>query len=468
VDDLPHFLLLLLILQRFNDAKWGYFTECSQSGLKVEPIDKLLTASFVADKGTDQKIKIVFYPNDHAIYLGTTLVGRGTSVIGGRKGPSPETTELGDTGKLREGNDLAVKIYWPEERRTSEVEILKRAKEYGRKIHFIGNHIPEVVCHRDPSFLCSSTKTIRQFLGLPTDGSRSLRVIVFGLLRPIKELKERDMLTAYLQCFFCTYHGRTDPNALLTDYDTGHYCLWKKGIQHGDVSLGNMMWDDRRKVGILNDFDLSKFADQKGQSGQDNTGTLPFMALDLLSEEGLRGEIPRLYRHEAESFAWSLICLCLSTVEGADGKNYTRDPHPLLKWFQDWSTSHDAKHGLQFRRHYKPGVPLVHQNTKPLAQALHEFWLDRYKTQFPRQLSGPKTAEYGQELMQVIGHKMSNPIKPPPYKELKDEEVFVSLLATHVESFPLVETTERGLAVEMSTAYVMFAWPDDEKDVLVS
>ena len=56
------------------------------------------------------------------------------------------------------------------------------------------------------------------------------------------------------------------------------------------------MWDDRRKVGILNDFDLARFTDQAGASGQDNTGTLPFMALDLLSEEGLCGEIPRRYR----------------------------------------------------------------------------------------------------------------------------------------------------------------------------
>ena len=144
------------------------------------------------------------------------------------------------------------------------------------------------------------------------------------------------------------------------------------------------MWDDRRKVGILNDFDLARFrvADQAGASGQDNTGTLPFMALDLLSEEGLCGGIPRRYRHEAESFAWSLICLCLSTVEGT-GKSYIRDPHPLLKWFQDWKTSRDSKLGLQWHEHNNPNVPLAHRNTLPLARALHKFWMDRYNRQFP-------------------------------------------------------------------------------------
>jgi len=117
------------------------------------------------------------------------------------------------------------------------------------------------------------------------------------------------------------------------------------------------MWDDRRNVGILNDFDLAKLADQAGGSGQDNTGTLPFMALDLLSEKGLRGEIPRRYRHEAESFAWSLICLSLSMIEGTDGENYTRDPHPLFRWFQDWHTSRCFKLGLQWHEHANPDVP---------------------------------------------------------------------------------------------------------------
>jgi hypothetical protein len=75
------------------------------------------------------------------------------------------------------------------------------------KIDLIGNHIPEMVCHLDPNFLCSSTKTIRQFLGLPTDGSRRLWIIAFPQLLSIKMLKEKDMLTAYSQCFFCEFDG---------------------------------------------------------------------------------------------------------------------------------------------------------------------------------------------------------------------------------------------------------------------
>ena len=202
VDDLPYFLLLLLVLQRFNNAKWGYFMECPQSHLKMVPVAKPPTASFTGHDTTNQETEVFFHPYNDVVYPGRGLVGHGTNIIGGRAEQQPDVTEL-NLDELQTGNDLAVKIYWPEEDRMSEVEILKEARECGKEISFISNHIPKLVCHRDPNFLCSSTKTIRQFLGLATSGSRCLRVIVFQRLQPIKGLKEKEMLTAYLQCFFC-------------------------------------------------------------------------------------------------------------------------------------------------------------------------------------------------------------------------------------------------------------------------
>jgi hypothetical protein len=240
VDDLPHFLLLLLILQRFDDAKWGYFTECPQSGMKVVPQKKLYPVSFDADDSrTGQRITITFYPEDDEIYLGTTLIGRGTSVIGGRRGPPPESAVFGDTKILRGGNDLVVKVYWPEEKRMSEVEILKKAKEYGQRIDFISEHTPEMVCHQDPNFLCSSTKAIRQFLGLPADGSRRVRVIAFRRLLPIKDLKEKDMLTAYLQCFFCKHNKKTILSMPLMDLRHRPLLF----VEEGDPAWGYQPWE---------------------------------------------------------------------------------------------------------------------------------------------------------------------------------------------------------------------------------
>jgi len=130
----------------------------------MEPVEKLSTVSFGADAEIGEKTTVILrYPNDHESYLGTTLLGRGTSVIGRRRGPPPE------------------------EDRASEAEILKKEKEYGEKVDSIGNRIPEMVCHPDPNFLCSSTKTVRKCL--PTDGSRRALIIIFRCLQPVGSQK---------------------------------------------------------------------------------------------------------------------------------------------------------------------------------------------------------------------------------------------------------------------------------------
>ena len=51
------------------------------------------------------------------------------------------------------------------------MDILNKAKEHGEKINI---HTPDMICHLDPNLLCSLVEVIRQFLGLPTDDSRSL------------------------------------------------------------------------------------------------------------------------------------------------------------------------------------------------------------------------------------------------------------------------------------------------------
>ena len=216
------------------------------------------------------------------------------------------------------------------------------------------------------------------------------------------------------------------------------------------------MWDDRRKVGVLNDFDLAKFADQMGASGQDNTGTLPFMALDLLSESGMRGEIPRRYRHEAESFTWSLICLHLATIEHEDGRNCTKHPHPLREWFQDWKISRHFKLALQWHDHDVAGVPLAHPNTRELACALHKYWLDRYMSQFPGGAKSTRRFETGGS-MQILNPKMTRPVEFPPYEEPEDENLFRELVVMHdgiLDDFRPIE----GFVTGMSIRYNDLDW----------
>jgi len=91
------------------------------------------------------------------------------------------------------------------------------------------------------------------------------------------------------------------------------------GVAHGDISFNNLMYDKRNGRGILNDFDLASIMEpgdkSPKQTGHRRTVILSFMAMKLLSPDGLRGDIPRLYRHEFESFVWVLLWASLHEEE---------------------------------------------------------------------------------------------------------------------------------------------------------
>jgi hypothetical protein len=93
-----------------------------------------------------------------------------------------------------------------------------------------------------------------------------------------------------------------------------------------------MMWYEKDGIlmGVLNDYDLSSLARAQGPQENERTGTVPFMALDLLTPKGQGGEIKHLYRHDLESFIWVLVWVCLRYKDGT-----------LLTFnrpFDDWAT----------------------------------------------------------------------------------------------------------------------------------
>jgi len=120
-------------------------------------------------------------------------------------------------------------------------------------------------------------------------------------------------------------------------------------------------------------------------------------------------------------------------VEGTYRKNYTRDPHPLYRWFQDLNTSRNSKFGLhdQWHEHNNPDVPLVHKNTVALARILHKFWLDRYSQQFARKIMGVEMVERKGGLRQMLGLESLKPVEIRPYEEPEDENLFRELLSIH-------------------------------------
>jgi hypothetical protein len=67
------------------------------------------------------------------------------------------------------------------------------------------------------------------------------------------------------------------------------------------------MWNPDKKKGVLCDFDLVTLRTAPHKRGEQRTGTVPFMAIELLHKNYFDGKIQRIYRHDVESFIWVLV-----------------------------------------------------------------------------------------------------------------------------------------------------------------
>jgi hypothetical protein len=86
--------------------------------------------------------------------------------------------------------------------------------------------------------------------------------------------------------------------------------------------------DEKGKFhGVLTDWDLATVKELGEHHGDRRTGTVPFMAIDILCDDFWKGKIPRMYRHELEGHIWVLPWVLFQYHD----KKYT--PHRL---FDSW------------------------------------------------------------------------------------------------------------------------------------
>jgi serine/threonine protein kinase len=94
----------------------------------------------------------------------------------------------------------------------------------------------------------------------------------------------------------------------LSWFHSGHYHLWEAGVHHRDISVNNLMYDKASSnAGVLIDFDLAVFNNDLSPWGFECTGTIPFMALQLIDPNIKSGSIKHAYHHDWESFIWVLF-----------------------------------------------------------------------------------------------------------------------------------------------------------------
>ena len=127
--------------------------------------------------------------------------------------------------------------------------------------------------------------------------------MVFDSLRvPLTSLSGADFLKAWLEVVKCMYIPPSLFLLILTENHIAHAVLWSRNIKFGDPNLWNAMYDKDLKSGVLVDYD---FSTSRRQLSVSRSGTIPFMALDLLLDDP-KLEVERQYRHELEAFFWIL------------------------------------------------------------------------------------------------------------------------------------------------------------------
>ncbi|KAL7277862.1 hypothetical protein ACG7TL_008808 [Trametes sanguinea] len=113
-------------------------------------------------------------------------------------------------------------------------------------------------------------------------------------LRPLHTLADNDYIRAFLQIIIAHFHG------------------WRRGVHHRELTpmhLAYIRTEDSSIQGMLHDWDVpvDGASQERFPATVPSPSFVPYMAVDLLTSEALKGGVPVLYRHDLEAFIWVLI-----------------------------------------------------------------------------------------------------------------------------------------------------------------
>ncbi|KAF8447670.1 hypothetical protein L210DRAFT_738630 [Boletus edulis BED1] len=210
IQDLSRFLVFLLAIQRFQNCHWGLHPKVDpEFGELTKPSSNSPVSTMHIDDAEKGLVDITLdhFSDRRVPHYG--LNGRATDVY-------PATSKV-----LGLTEELVAKLYWGEESRMSEADILQKVYVIAETEPDVKNHVPDMLfSHKFPN---SSTAAVRERLNLSTKGSRVHYCIVFRRLERITTLYGDQFLTCWWHTVKC------------------HLALWKRGVYHRDISASNLM-----------------------------------------------------------------------------------------------------------------------------------------------------------------------------------------------------------------------------------
>ncbi|KAF6749881.1 hypothetical protein DFP72DRAFT_969905 [Ephemerocybe angulata] len=355
IQDFPYFLLFLFVLQRFTRTDWGFLpqfddlnrraiTDHKAMKLAEEEAKKIEKEGGVKIDVGKKAEEIIEKDKTRTVDLSSMFPGGETAIFKCKKGDEVPTRfglngrstgvkrgklfVYDEKGKLTVEREVALKLSWGEMSRLRESAILEKARKGFKGKAFPKGYdpqefLPEIIAEQ--VFDEFDTRIRRKAILHDSDYkayelerplARRCPVLVlmpkYEPIGHITTLTEIERVDFFLSLIYC------------------HVMLWSVGVEHGDISEGNLMYDKKDKKPKLCDFDLSHVSDQERPSGHSNTGTWAFMAMELLTQKAMDGRVPRLYRHDFESFIAVLVWV---VFRYRDGK-LVPDP-PLEEWVQN-------------------------------------------------------------------------------------------------------------------------------------
>jgi hypothetical protein len=204
IEDLPHFLVLLLCFDRFSAKDWGIVSEFTEQAagncvLSI-PDPSCPDPTFTIDIDQTKKIRGHFGIVGRATQM-LTVTSQSTILI--RQGEARDLNDMEPEYRNLKDTELVLKVYWPEASRINEADIIDEAGRIAEGNSHVKGHLPDLIWARD--FDEYSTKNIRKAFGIKSEGPRVLRVVLFRRFYPITDLTGDSFWKAFWQCFHCKF-----------------------------------------------------------------------------------------------------------------------------------------------------------------------------------------------------------------------------------------------------------------------